>query len=85
MDQYEKQAYQEMLDWELKILKKKNPFQQLSKKAQNKINSYIPEKAHEIVTEAIKHMVKTTLVGSDFTTKKNQTVGMNLEEKEKIV
>ncbi|WP_058308977.1 EcsC family protein [Gracilibacillus massiliensis] len=85
MNQYEQQAYQEMLNWERNILKKKSPFQQLSKNVQNKINSYVPEKAHEIVTEAIKHMVKTTLVGSDFTTKKNQTVGMNLEEKEKIV
>ncbi|MDX8045251.1 EcsC family protein [Gracilibacillus sp. S3-1-1] len=85
MNQYEKQAYQEMLDWELSILKKKNVFQQFSKKAQNKMNSYIPEKAHQVVTEAIKHMVKTTLVGSDFTTKKGRLVGEQLEEKEKIV
>ncbi|MGN8646075.1 EcsC family protein [Gracilibacillus sp. HCP3S3_G5_1] len=85
MNQYEQQAYQEMLDWELKILKKKSTFQQLSKKAQNKINSYIPEKAHQIMTEAIKHMVQTTLVGSDFTTKKNQDIGEMLEEKEQLL
>ncbi|QGH36683.1 EcsC family protein [Gracilibacillus salitolerans] len=85
MNQYEQQAYQEMLEWELKILKKKSTFQQLSKKAQNKINSYIPEKAHQIMTEAIKHMVQTTLVGSDFTTRKSQDVGNSLEDKEKII
>ncbi len=85
MNQYEQQAYQEMLEWELKILKKKSTFQQLSKKAQNKINSYIPEKAHQIMTEAIKHMVQTTLVGSDFTTRKNQDVGEFLEDKEVLL
>ncbi|MGP4039227.1 EcsC family protein [Gracilibacillus sp. D59] len=85
MNLYEQQAYQEMLDWELKILKRKSTFQQLSKKAQNKINSYIPEKAHQIMTEAIKHMVQTTLVGSDFTTRKNQDVGELLEDKEVLL
>ncbi|GAE93969.1 EcsC protein [Gracilibacillus boraciitolerans JCM 21714] len=85
MNQYENKAYQEMLEWEQKLLQKKSTFQQLSKKAQNKINSYIPEKAHQIMTEAIKNMVKTTLVGSDFITNKNQAIGLNLEEKEQLI
>lgn len=85
MDSYEQKAYQEMLDWELNILKKKSLFKQFSKKTQNKINSYIPEKAHKIMTEAIKSMVKTTLVGSDFTTNKKQKTGDSLEEKETLL
>ncbi|KAB8130716.1 EcsC family protein [Gracilibacillus oryzae] len=85
MNQYEQTAYQEMLDWELKLLKNKSLVQSLSKKAQNKFNSFIPEKAHQVVTEAIKHMVKATLTGSDFTTAKGKTDGLSLEEKEALV
>ncbi|SER26598.1 EcsC protein family protein [Gracilibacillus ureilyticus] len=85
MDNYEKKAYKEMLEWELKILKNKSLVQSLSKKAQNKINSYIPEKAHQVVTEAIKQMVKATLAGSDFTTVKGRSTGLSLEEKEELV
>ncbi|UOQ83340.1 EcsC family protein [Gracilibacillus salinarum] len=84
MKQYEQQAYQELLEWELQLLKSKSRFQQLSKKAQNKMNSYIPERAHQVMTEAIKQMVKTTLVGSDFTTRKRYT-GISLEDMEKLV
>ncbi|MFC4402603.1 EcsC family protein [Gracilibacillus xinjiangensis] len=85
MNRYEQTAYQEMLDWELKILKNKSLVQSLSKKAQNKINSYIPEKAHQVVTEAIKQMVKATLAGSNITTSKGKTNGLSLEEKENLV
>ncbi|UOQ49933.1 EcsC family protein [Gracilibacillus caseinilyticus] len=85
MKQYEQRAYQEMLNWELQLLKNRSRFQQLSKKAQNKINGYIPDKAHQVMTEAIKHMVKTTLVGSDFTTNKKRYAGLSLEEMETLV
>ncbi|ENH98155.1 hypothetical protein J416_01624 [Gracilibacillus halophilus YIM-C55.5] len=82
MDIYEQKAYQEMLEWETNILKQKSLFKSLSKKAQNKINSYIPEKAHQMITESIKQMVKATLMGSDMTTRKQQSFGLSLEEKE---
>lgn len=71
MNNYEEKVYQEMMEWELKILRNKSMVQRLSKKAQNKINSYIPEKAHTVITEAIKHMVKATLVGSDLPLQKS--------------
>mgnify|MGYP001178147883 CR=1 FL=1 len=85
MGTYEQQAFQEMLDWELSILKNKSTFQSFAKNVQNKFNNYIPERAHEIITEGVKHMVKTTLFGSEYLTKKNQAEGMLLEEKEKLV
>ncbi|PWU69769.1 EcsC family protein [Gracilibacillus dipsosauri] len=85
MNDYEEKVYQEMMEWELKLLRNKSMVQRLSKKAQNKINSYIPEKAHTVITEAIKHMVKATLVGSDFTTSKKPSSLYSLEEKEKLV
>ncbi|GAB2569155.1 EcsC family protein [Gracilibacillus alcaliphilus] len=85
MNAYEQQAYQELLDWELDILKKQSMFQKLSKRTQDKINQHIPEKAHQIITESIKQMVKTTLVGSEMTTSKASPVFESLEEQEKRV
>ncbi len=74
-----------MLEWELSVMKQKNLWKSMSKKAQNKINSYIPEKAHEVITESIKHMVKATLAGSEFTTTRKKVAGMSLREKELLV
>mgnify|MGYP001945211411 CR=1 FL=1 len=85
MQTYEQKAYQEMLDWELSILKNQSTFQSFTKNIQNKLNSYIPEKAHEVITEGVKQMVKTTLFGSEYLTKKKQVDHMTLEEQEKQV
>ncbi len=52
-----------------------SPFQ----KAQTKVNSIIPEKAHQIITDSIKNMVKATLVGSNALTRKKQSAGRSLE------
>ncbi|WP_066189796.1 EcsC family protein [Gracilibacillus timonensis] len=85
MNGYEHEVYQELLDWELSLLKKQSMFQKISKRTQNRINQYIPERAHQIITESIKQMVKTTLFGSDVTTNKTQYVEKTLEEKEQLV
>ncbi|MFC4388066.1 EcsC family protein [Gracilibacillus marinus] len=84
MNAYEQKAYQELLKWELQILKNNNVWKQWSKKAQDKINGMIPEKAHQTVTEAMKQMIKATLVGSDFTTKQVYP-DLSLEERETLV
>ena len=42
----------------------------LSRKVQEKINSYIPEKVHNAITVAIKQMIKGVLFGAKHTTRK---------------
>lgn len=70
MDAYEQSVQRELTQWRKKMYQNPNLFHQVSKKAQTKINSWIPAKAQRFITESIKNMVKTMLVGSQLTTKK---------------
>lgn len=82
---YELKAYEEVQAWRLKIMKRSGMINRFSKQAQNKINSWIPEKVHQIVTESIKIMVKTTLVGSNVTTKKRLGTEMSLYKRDELM
>ncbi|SHF72001.1 EcsC family protein [Ornithinibacillus halophilus] len=84
MNDYESKVYDDLQVWRNKLLKQSGVFNRLAKKAQTKINEKIPEKAHQIITDAIKNMVKATLVGSNLTTKK-PTLGLSLYEKDEFV
>lgn len=84
MNEYEQKAYDEVLAWKIQVMKRSSMMNRWSKKAQNKMNSWIPEKAHEVITNAIKNMVKATLVGSNMTTKKRLDTEMNLFERDQI-
>ncbi|MBM7694038.1 hypothetical protein JOC77_003482 [Peribacillus deserti] len=85
METYEQLISTELDKWKSKMQTRSSILNRLSKKAQTKINSYIPEKAHQIITDSIKNMVKVTLAGSDWTTKEKSVEGLSLEEKEKLV
>ncbi len=67
------------------MLKKPSIIDKASKGVQNKINSVLPDKYHEIITSAIKNMVKIVLSGSQFITKKSYPFTMSLKEREKLV
>ncbi|MCM3708348.1 MULTISPECIES: EcsC family protein [Cytobacillus] len=79
MKEYELKAYKEIDEWKRRINKRSSMLNRLSKKAQTKVNSIIPEKAHQIITESIKNMVKATLIGSNAFTRKKQSAGRSLE------
>jgi hypothetical protein len=68
MDVYNQQAISEMKSWQKQMLRRPSFFNNLSKKAQDKINSWIPEKVHNAVTVAIKQMIRGVLFGSKYTT-----------------
>ncbi|WP_175615845.1 EcsC family protein [Piscibacillus halophilus] len=85
MNEYEKYVYQDIQKWRRKILKKSGLVKGLTKKAQNKVNGMIPDRAHRVITEGIKGMVKATLVGSNITTKKHQYHGLTLRERDEIL
>ncbi|KON89525.1 ecsC [Sporosarcina globispora] len=79
MGKYELTAYQEVEEWKRRINKRSGMLNRLSKKAQTKVNGFIPEKAHQVITDSIKNMVKATLIGSNATTRKKQSAGRSLE------
>lgn len=83
--EYERKVYDEIQAWQKRILKRSNLFNRMSKKAQNKINGMIPDKVHSVITEAIKSMVKATLLGSNLTTNKVKSTGMCLEERDDLL
>ncbi|WP_428909381.1 EcsC family protein [Niallia sp. Krafla_26] len=84
MNQYEEQAFNEILEWKRKILKKPKLFQRMTKGMQDKINEKIPEKAHVVITEGIKNFVKLTLTGSQITTRKSEEAYYSLKERDEI-
>ncbi|MFD3156959.1 EcsC family protein [Haloimpatiens sp. FM7330] len=84
MNSYEKEAFYELKEWQIKMEKKPSFANRISKSLQTKANNLIPEKVHVVITEAIKNMVKAVLVGSKFTTKKPMT-NASLEDRENLV
>lgn len=84
MIKYEDKALKEMLEWKQLMLKKPSVTSGITKGVQSKINSIIPEKAHEIITEAIKAMIKAVLFGSEYTVAAPLKSG-SLEQRENYV
>ncbi|MEC5425502.1 EcsC family protein [Virgibacillus sp. C22-A2] len=84
MKEYEQKVNRELQAWRRKVLKRSGLFTQLSKKAQSKVNGMIPEKAHKVITDSIRNMVKATLVGSTITTKKQQPIEMSLFARDEL-
>ncbi|MED4206068.1 EcsC family protein [Neobacillus mesonae] len=85
MNEYELKVYDEVEDWKRKLTRRSGMMKRLSKKAQVKVNEYIPDKVHQMMTDSIKAMVKATLLGSQLTTNHNQALGLTLEEKDELV
>ncbi|MED3572474.1 EcsC family protein [Cytobacillus praedii] len=85
MNEYELLVIREIEDWKRQMVKRSGILNRLSKKAQTKVNTWIPDKVHQMLTESIKNMVKATLVGSNLTTKKNQYTLRKLAEMDELL
>ncbi|WP_332631152.1 EcsC family protein [Halalkalibacter flavus] len=82
---YEKEIAEELQRWKRKLLKRPSMVGRYTKGLQSKMNNLIPEKVHSVVTASIKNMVYATLVGSEYTTKKQPEVALSLEQREEKV
>jgi len=86
LNEYEVKVFEEVEEWKRRIIKRSGMMNRLSKKTQVKINEWIPEKVHEMMTDSIKAMVKATLFGSQITTnRERQTNRVTLAEKDELV
>ena len=56
----------------------------LSKRVQTKINGWIPEKIHLVITESIKQMIRGVLFGAEKITA-NPLLGVSLKQREEAV
>lgn len=84
MTNYEQTMMRELQTWQRKMLRKPGILNRLSKKAQDKINSIIPEKVHNAITVAIKQMVRGVLFGAKLTTRE-KAIELKLEATDAIV
>jgi len=66
------------------MLRKPSILNKLSKKIQAKMNSYISEKIHKVITVAIKQMVKGVLFGAQYTSKKPAPINALQQTEEEI-
>lgn len=85
MTDYTIQVHDELEMWKRTMAKHSGFLTRVSKKAQTKVNGLIPDKVHKMLTESIKSMVKTTLVGSNITTNKRQATGLSLYERDELL
>ncbi|MGM0851997.1 MAG: EcsC family protein [Bacillota bacterium] len=76
---------EELDSWKRKFSRKSSIFQRFSKQAQTKVNQWIPEKAHKVVTESIKKMVEVTLKGSEWVPLQQVSVTSSLKEREGLM
>ncbi|MGZ8558718.1 MAG: EcsC family protein [Chitinophagaceae bacterium] len=68
MEFYQQKAISDLKKWQKQMLRRPSFFNNLSKKAQDKVNSWIPEKVHNAVTNVIKQMIRGVLFGAKYTT-----------------
>ncbi len=81
---YDELARKQLIAWQQKMLQKPGLLNNLSKRIQTKINSWIPEKVHHAITTAIKQMIRGVLFGAGLTTK-DPIKFTNLQECEEAV
>jgi hypothetical protein len=68
MNPYQQQAFSELSAWQKQMQRRPSFFNNLSKKIQTKVNTWIPEKIHKAITIAIKQMIRGVLFGARHTT-----------------
>jgi len=65
MDEYTQIAQAELKRWQKKMMQRPSIFNKLSKRIQNRVNKWIPEKMHKVITETIKQMIRGVLFGAE--------------------
>jgi hypothetical protein len=81
MDHYERQVMAELQEWQRRMQKKPSILNRASKKVQDKLNSYIPERVHRSITVAIRKMTQGILFGSGMVSQRPVLTG-TLSERE---
>jgi hypothetical protein len=84
MDVYQQIAKAELARWQKKMAKHPSLFNKLSKRIQIKINTWIPEKMHRVITETIKQMIRGVLFSAEKITAK-PLQGASFREREEAV
>lgn len=68
MDVYEAQVFQELGNWKKSIFSAPTFIGTFAKTVQTGINNMIPDRVHEMITQAVKRMTKAVIFGARLTT-----------------
>ena len=85
MNEYEQRALAELVTWKKKMTKKSGKFERMSKKAQTKVNGFIPDRVHKMIADSIKSMIEAVLSGSKYMSKEKNVMLLSLQQKEEWV
>ena len=66
MEPFDRIALAELRNWQRSMQQRPSLINRASKRVQDKINSYIPERVHRAITVAIQKMIEGVLFGSRF-------------------
>ncbi|ENK1242483.1 EcsC family protein [Clostridium sporogenes] len=83
MTKYEIEAINELNIFKKEMTKRDSIVYKVTKKVQNKTNSFIPEKVHKVITEGVKNMIKVVLFTSKYVTVKSPQLA-TLQERENL-
>ena len=84
MDVYQQIAKAELARWQKKMTQRPSLFNKLSKRIQSKINTWIPEKMHRVITDTIRQMIRGVLFSAEKITAK-PLLGVTFREREEAV
>lgn len=73
----------ELSQWQSKMQRKPSRVDRASKAVQDKINTLIPNKVHDVITSTIKQMTRAVLFGAEFLTS-NPAEDLSFEQREKL-
>jgi hypothetical protein len=73
----------ELAQWQSKMQKKPSRVDRASKAVQDKINTLIPDKIHDVITSTIKQMTRAVLFGAEFLTS-SPSEPLSIEAREKM-
>ncbi|GAA4306981.1 EcsC family protein [Compostibacter hankyongensis] len=66
MNSYEQQALAGMRKWQRKMQRRPRLTGKLTKRLQDRMNRFIPEKVHRVITTAIKQMMRAVFFGAKY-------------------
>jgi len=77
---YEQRVRYEIADWERRLFKPPGWLERTSKSIGSRINDLIPPKVHNVITTAMKSIVRTALFGAEYTPKRQVQHALQLEQ-----
>jgi uncharacterized protein (DUF697 family) len=81
---YEQQAMNELVLWQDRMRRAPSFFNGISKRVQDRINGFIPDKVHKAITAAIKQMTRAMIFGAELSSTR-PPAGINLEIREFMI